>query len=48
MTLLIALLVLAGPFLVAAPGLIAAAFQAPEFFRPRPSSPLRHYRWAPA
>lgn len=45
---LLLLLILIGPFLVAAPGLIAAAFQAPEFFRPRPARPFTCYRWAPA
>jgi hypothetical protein len=37
-TLFLILLITVGPFLVAAPGLLAAAFEAPEFFtgrRPR-------------
>lgn len=38
MTLLLILLILIGPFLVAAPGALAALFEAPEFYG-RPSRP---------
>ena len=55
MTLLLILLILFGPFLVASPGLLFAAFEAPEFFgrrpRPRPvahSRPVVRSRWAVA
>ncbi len=50
MTLFLILLILIGPFLVAAPGLLAAAVQAPEFFtgrRPRYSR-VAPRRWAVA
>jgi hypothetical protein len=43
------LLILIGPFLVAAPGLLFAAIEAPEFFGRRPQRrPVSGYRWAPA
>lgn len=49
MTLLDVLLVMIGPFLIAAPGLLFAAVEAPEFFGRRlQPRPLSRYRWAPA
>jgi hypothetical protein len=42
------LLILIGPFLVAAPGLLFAAIEAPEFFGRPQRRPVSGYRWAPA
>ena len=49
MSLLLILLILIGPFLVASPGLVFAAIEAPEFFgrRPRPR-PVVRSRWTVA
>lgn len=50
MNLLLILLIALGPFLAAAPGVLAASIQAPEFFtgrRPR-YAPVAPRRWAVA
>lgn len=48
MTLLLILLILIGPFLVAAPGALVAVFDAPEFFgrRSRPRAVVRRWQVA--
>jgi hypothetical protein len=42
------LLILIGPFLVAAPGALFAAIEAPEFFTGRRPRRTSRHRWAPA
>lgn len=45
---LLLLLILIGPFLVAAPGALFAAIEAPEFFGRRPQPRPRSRHWVTA